>query len=215
MIRKTTSIFDGERTTRFVETRDNGVDRPTQGFRAKANQNAQVIEQQVFGMLMNLDDPDSLANLKFAIEPGPLPQTSTLCMTDVRRDYVTFRFTVDGSRGFHVTRSEAVTSRGRKDHEQRITLKQYPDGTWFPESREMARLTPSGEMPVSERVTVLEMAFNPTMPEPLFHFEFPAGTRLWNRAAEKWVDATGIPELDALQVDVESRRPEMQTSPAR
>ena len=57
-----------------------------------------------------------------------------------------FRLWIDGNRGYHVIQIDAVYPDGTLDVRDKITLKQYPNGMWFPSVRETIRFGPEDQI---------------------------------------------------------------------
>ncbi|MFC1783885.1 hypothetical protein ACFL02_09940, partial [Planctomycetota bacterium] len=94
-----------------------------------------------------------------------------------------YRFTIDGNRGYHITKSEWLRlSDGKKYHEDNLKLKQYPNGVWYVSEREniLFEMKDQTQHTLFEKVTVTKVQFNtPTPKENLFKLSFPEGASAW------------------------------------
>ena len=162
----------------------------------------------LWGNEIPLEDPAALKRWDITCGEGDTKGVYVLTAIDTKASYyVAYRLTVDGTRGFNIVKIERMKSTSEKYWEENITLKQYLDGRWFPAER-----TRTEDM-VQYKVSITDVTLNPKIPDDLFEFRFPKGTKVWDYTQEKWFIVGGNPDLPIADQSIGIAPSQSETKP--
>ena len=165
------------------------------GWQYLRDKNSHSLRAELFGNVLPIDDAAALG--RYDITYTKADSAGVYVLTAAVRDgYKKYRLTVDATKGFNIVKTECLRRKGGKYYEINITLKQHPDGTWFPAERTRTNFSKDGKSSVQYRVKVTEVDFSPEIPEQLFQFEFPLGTKVWDGSLKMWFDVGGSPDVE-------------------
>ncbi len=194
-ITRSTAVFDGtmQRKLRVPVTAGRATPR---GSQYMSDLNSQSILRRLSGLeQFPLGDLEVLKKWQLSLEPSDDPAKHVI--RAVAPYGLQFRLTIDGGRGFGITKIECLLLNGRKIQEIRAKLQKIGDGMWYQVEREKIRYDwRTGEpVPVTEQIVkITKVELDIDVPEETFVLDFPAGAKVWDGIARTWFVVGGVPE---------------------
>ena len=199
-VRDTLSIHDGNRQIRFTDLIKVPAPTPATplGSQSPGDKNTSAICQDLWGNEIPIYDAAELSKWDITSAEGDSKGVYVLTALTPTSYYKgwrqPYRLTVDGTRGFNIVKIERMKPAG-KYYEVNIALKRYPGGRWFPAERTRTDFHEDGSRIMQYKVSITDVTLNPEIPDDLFKFRFPKGTKVWDFTLEKWFTVGGNPDL--------------------
>jgi len=193
-IRRSTAVFNGTEQRRLVD-RVKGERTTPLGWQYLRDKNLPKLTKELFGWPFDLNNEKLMERYVFKLLASP---ASGIYVLEIVEDSGTmYHFTVDGNKGFNITRIECFRAPDDRDYETNFELKQYKDGIWYIAQRQRIRYPRpgrEGEPRLEYKMRVTQAEFNIEVPEETFKLEFPHGTKVWDSMVKSWYNV-GVAEL--------------------
>ncbi|HUT29140.1 MAG TPA: hypothetical protein VMX13_05045 [Sedimentisphaerales bacterium] len=180
------AVFDGERQRRLMQP-IKGFSEKLTGWQFYDDKNSSELLVRLWKWPFDLSDAKARERYRFEMVDTDDPKIHIF--DAIRRDGWRYRFTVDGSKDFNVTKIECIRTNGEYDWINEYSVSQHPDGRWYMNGWERTRwpfVGEEGEPYVEWRAKVTSVEFDIEVPDETFKLEFPPGTKVYDRVMDDW-----------------------------
>ena len=176
-IKNEANVFDGKRQRKLTD-RTFGDKLSTTGSQSLQDKNTSRLASLIDKCYVNFRNPDIQNQHNFELVGQEAPGIYVL--DNIQSDGFRTRLTIDANRGYNIIKVEDINENNKILQEINTTLKQYPNGIWYPEKREVINFTVDGKPITDHIITFTEVVFDAEIPEEKFTLEFPDGIYVWD-----------------------------------
>jgi hypothetical protein len=187
------SVYNGQQFRKLRTIFQSGLHPKCQGSQDIKDNNAGVFCRRRDGMPFNLNNQKELSTITFELQASPAPGVHIL--DAMKENGVRTRFTIDGNRGFNVTRLQAILPDGSIDYETNFKLREYGE-IWYPcEYAKIRHGRIRNGRTIPERVEGVtefkSVEFNIAVDDDMFELEFRPEIRVFDAVRQEYVTGCG------------------------
>lgn len=191
------SVYNGHHFRKLRTRFRSELSQKYQGSQGIKDNTAGVFSRRIAGLPFDLNNQKALSTFTLELQPSPAPGIYIL---DAIRRGVRRRLTIDGNKGFNVTKLQALLPNGSISYETNFKLREYGE-IWYPYEYSRVRhgVGNSGKPSLECKTEFKNVKFNIAVDDDMFELEYPSGTQLFDSVIQDYiiVGAPMDPTLDS------------------